>query len=267
MDVDLYQIDKNFYLCEFNYKNNKYSGIMDQKYRILVPFSISRIEEYVFTMDQNNYCFYRHSKKNKNHEAFHLSKNEEDNLFYIKKQFLGKEIDSLRVIDTEPPKNNYWFIETTIDGIVEISLYDIKKAEIITPPFSVISFEKEKGRVLAYVEKCIYAKIDDEQVMLASLSAFIDKDGKFLSQLYNPDTDDCFDTLAYNFDKTFKSFNTTIDCMRADLKDKFLSKKQYVEDTLDAMYNNIYTEEEINASKCSAKIIKFPNEVKNNDKK
>ena len=57
-----------------------------------------------------------------------------------------------------------------------------------------------------------------------------------------------------------------MDSITAQLRFKFLEKRNYVEAVLDQMFTNIYTEEEIEASRGLAKIIKFPSEV-NNDKK
>ena len=266
VEVELFEVDNELLLCEFNYENKKYSGIIDKNNRVLVPFSSINLENYIFTMDRNNYCFERFSEGKNDYESFHLSKNKENGLFYLRKQFVSDEENSIRVTDTDPPKNSYWFVEITTRDITQKCLYDIRKALIITPAFDLISFETEKSRVLAYVEKGVYTIVDDEVILLASLSSFIDKDGNFLAPLYNPDADDFYDTLDFNYDKSFKHFNRVMDSIEAQLKYKFLEKRNYVEAILAQMYTNIYTEEEMKNSKCSAKILKFPSEV-NNDKK
>ena len=150
-------------------------------------------------------------------------------------------------------KNNYWFLESTTRDIVEVSLYDVKTHTILTPSFGLISFEREKGRILAYVEKGLYTKKDDEDILLGTLVSFIDHQGNFVTPLYMPMKDLEYDSRSYNFDKSFKSFNRTIQVMIQDLE----IENKGISNHINYMFNNPYTIEEMNSVKSNAKILDY----------
>lgn len=250
-------------LGTFKHKKEIYYGIMDKNFKVLVPFSTREIVDFVYTFDRNN-CFFTFIDNENNYNSIHLSRLKEDNLFYIRADIKGTSISNSRLIKTT--KENYWFIESTTDNITEICLYDVKKGKILTPLLSDISFEEEKGRVLAFIEKKLYAKIDNEQVPLISLVSFIDKEGKYLTQFYDTENEQYYDSIIYNFDSNFKGVNRLFESITAREKQIFLEKQNRVNNDIIEMFNNLYTEEEIQSGKQKAKIIKFPSEV-TNDKK
>lgn len=250
-------------LGSFNYNKEIYYGIMDKNFRVLVPFTTNEIIDFVHTFDRNNIFFTTINKEN-NYNSIHLSRLKEDNLFYIRADIKGTSKSNCRLIKTE--KDNYWFLESTTNGITEICLYDNKNAKILTPLLSDISFEEEKGRVLALIEKKLYAKIDDEQVELISLLSFIDKEGKYLTPFYDTENEQYYDSIIYNFDSNFKAVNRTFQSIANKEKQILIEKRERVNNDIIELFNNLYTEEEINSCKQNAKILKFPSEVENDKK-
>lgn len=262
--IKLFMVDGTNELLglEFIHKFKKYCGIIDNNGRLLVPITNKPIVEVFSTKDKNNYCFTRLNSEN-DYESFHVQK-ESDGKFRLKAHIVGNEVTKCRMVRTE--KDNYWFITSKTDGIEEVCLYDVKKAKITTPLFAEISFEEEEGRVLAYVEKEIYANIDDEKVYLTSLLSFIDYDGDFVAPLYEPDIDMYYDAINYNFDKNFKHFYYVLGLIEQQAINRYIDKNNHVTEVLADMYTNLYSVSDVKTLPKKAKIIEFRRDNKNDEK-
>lgn len=247
---------------EFSHKFRKYYGIVDNSGNLLIPITDVPIFEIFATNDKNDYCFTRKNSEDC-FESFHLQK-DTDGKFHLKADITGNEITKCRIIGTV--KDGYWFIESITDGISEVCLYDVKKAEIITPLFTDISFEEETGRVLAFVEKEIYGFIDGEIIYLTSLLSYIDYDGNFVTPLYDPEIDMFYESINHNLDKSFKSFNRVIDSIRTKAVNRYNDKNNHVNEVLVNMFTNLYTEEEMKPLKQPAKILEFRRKCSNDTK-
>ena len=136
-------------------------------------------------------------------------------------------------------------------------MYDVNNHKIITPGFTEISFEQEESRVLAYVEKVLYGDVDGETVYLGSVMSYIDYQGNFLAPLYIPEIDKIFDMLSYNNDSSFKSFNMLTRRIAEGLMIDYQKKSNLVNERLEAMYNNLYTQEELDNAKTKAIILDY----------
>lgn len=240
-------------IATFKHENKSYQGIINIKGQILVPFDTILIQDIFATKDHTNYCFTRYNKENNKHHSYHLQY--DDNNFYLAADIVGNDKTNCRLIETE--KNEFWLIETTTDGITEVSLYDIYNKKILTPGFTEISFEQQKSRILALVEKAIYTKNCDENIYLASLMAYIDYNGKFVTPLYNPEKEETYDSKMYNFDESFKSYYNAIEIITEKFEEEYFEKSERVYEQLDFLFNHPYTDEEIKLAKRKAKIIDF----------
>lgn len=266
-EIFLYEVENTEELFELEFSDNDktYCGIVDVNGRLLVPISEIPFLEAFATKDSTNYCFTRFDEEENNYESFHLQK-QEDGKFYLKADIKGDNYNNCRLIGTE--KDNYWLIENTYNDITEVALYDVRRAKILTPAFTCISFEVEKSRVLAYVEKEIYSEIDGEQVYLTSLLSFIDYEGNFIAPLYDIDkeVDGYYDSIIFNYDKTFKYFNQFVKTIAEKHKIRYMEHSEHVSEVLIDMYNNLYSVEEINRKRKDAKILDF-RRGSSNDKK
>lgn len=262
MDVEFLESEElnDFYFCSFKYKRKKYTTVIDKKGNLLIPFSNVPIQECLFNFEKSDYCFIRYTNGKTNYQSYHFSKNK-DNTFMLKAEITGNEFSACRII--ESGKNSYWFIETTTNNITTLCLYDIKKAKIITPAFTQISFEEEKSRILAYVTKDLYGEFDDEDepVYLTTVASFIDKDGRFVAPLYDMKSDLQYSALDFNNDEYFKHYHHITNLIIQSLGREYLKERQHIDEVLANMYTNIYTEEQLKPKNNKAKILKFPGEV------
>lgn len=238
---------------EFIHKFKKYYGVVDGNGNLLVPITGVPIIEVFATKDRKDYCFTRQNGE-EDFESFHVQKSS-DGKFHLKADITGNEVTKCRMIGTV--KDNYWFIESITDGITEVCLYDVKKAKITTPLFTEISFEEEDSRVLAYVEKEIYADIDGERVYLTSLLSFVDYDGDFVAPLYDPEIDLFYEAINHNFDKTFKSFYRVIDSIRNTAVNRYNDKNNHVTEILANMYTNLYSVTDVKQPRKPARVLEF----------
>jgi len=253
---------EDFYFCSFKHDKKIYTSIIDKNGNLLIPFSDIPIQECFYTFNKSDYCFVRYDEGKTNYESFHLSRMDDN--FCLKADIAGNKFATCRI--TESGKNKYWFIETTQGDITNICLYDIKKAKIITPPFTEISFEEEKSRVLAYVTKDVYGEIDGEMEYLTTLATFIDKEGKFLAPLYDMKNDLLYPAINFNNDPSFRHYHHIINLIIQSLGRKLISEREHVDEVLANMFTNIYTEEELKSREVKCKIIKFPGEVQDDKK-
>lgn len=264
-DVEFLETEElnDFYFCSFKHKRKKYMGLIDKKGNLLIPFSNIPLQEYFFNFDMSDYCFTRYTEGKTNYESFHISKNK-DGSFKVKADIKGNDNVSCRII--ESGKNNYWFIETTQNQITTVCLYNIKKAKIITPPFTEISFEKEKSRVLAFVTKDLYGDINGEDVYLTTIATYIDREGRFLAPLFDMKNDMQYPALDFNHDENFRHYHHIINLIIQSLRKKYIEERKHVDAVLADMFTNIYTKEQLQPKKVQCKIIKFPSEVPNDKK-
>lgn len=244
---------KELLLAGFYHNKQEYTGIVDINGKVLVPFSNIEIQECFSDFSRNNYCFTRFDDGKNNYESFHLSKTDEN--FHMVADITGNEITSCRLVNTI--KDNYWFIESTTDGITEVCLYDVKNHKILTPLFTEISFEKEKGKILAYVEKELYTKKENDIIILGSLVSFIDHQGNFITPLYMPEKNQEYDARSYKFDTSFKSFNRTVQSIIQILELEYDNNTVMVTNHINYMFSNPYTEEEMNSAKRETKILNY----------
>lgn len=254
----LYLIEINesteLYVAYFKHKKKDIYGVVDNNGRLLVSFSECEFDDIFFNKNKSDFCFTRFNSDKTDYESFHIKKMN-DNLFYQRAHIQGNGYTKCRLLKTK--KDDFWFIESTTDGITEVSLYSVDEAKILTPGFTEISFEEEKSRVLAYIEKVLYF-IDEDgyPIKLASLLAYIDWQGRFLTPLYMPEKDMYYESISYNFDHNFKSYNLVIDSITNQLYKEYKVKTGLVTANLDAMFNNIYTEEEL-AMHPKTKVLQF----------
>ena len=262
-DVKFYSVEGTFELLEveFSHKRKKHYGIVDENGRLLVPISDIPFLEVFATKDRCNYCFTRQDQENGRYESFHLQK-QENGKFYLKADIKGNEVTNCRLVGTV--KDDYWFIESTTNGITEISLYDVRNVKILTPGFTDISFEEEQSRVLAFVEKEIYTLINGESVYLTSLLSFIDYEGNFVAPIYDTDkdVDAYYDARSYNFDKSFKSFNCFLNSVAEKHKTNYIEHREHVTDVFIDMFSNLYSVEEIKKVNKPAKILEYRKDKK-----
>lgn len=253
--LTLYQVTgtDQLLMATFKHENKLYQGIVNDKGQILVPFDTILIQDIFSTKDYTNYCFTRYNEENSQYHSYHLQYDNSN--FYLVADIVGNDKTNCRLIETE--KDEFWFIEATTDGITEVSLYDVYHKKILTPGFTEISFEQQKSRILAFVEKVIYTKNQDENIYLASLMAFIDYEGKFVTPLYNPEKEETYDSKIYNFDKSFKSYYNAIQIITDMFEEEYLEKSERVEEQLAFLFDYPYTEEEIKLAKRKTKIIDF----------
>lgn len=259
--VKLYVIEgtEDLLEMEFSHKRKKYSGIVDKSYRLLVPFSDVPILEVFATKDKTNYCFTRQEENTGRYESFHLLK-EKDDKFYLRADIKGNDETNCRLVGTV--KDDYWFIETDINGPIEFCLYDVRKAEIVTSSFNEISFEEEESRVLAFVRKDIYSNIDGDDIYLTGLFSYIDYNGNFIAPIYDVELDVYYDSRCYNFDKVFKSYNRFLGSITNNHRNKFIEKNKHIDEVLADMFVNVYSEEELRKNNQPAKILEYRRDKK-----
>lgn len=259
-NIILYEVSGTDQLLIANFKHEKkiYQGILNPKGKILVPFDTNLICDSFSTEDYANYCFTRYNENTNEYHSYHLQL--DNGSFYLAADIVGNHYTNCRLIETE--KDEFWFIEATTDGITEVSLYDVYHHEILTPGFTEISFEQNESRILAFVEKVLYAKNDGENIYLASLMAYIDYEGNFVTPLFNPENEVTYDSKIYNLDKSFKSFYNAIQLITQTFEKEYLDKSERVNEELAILFNNPYTEEEIKPTKRKTKIINFNNRRK-----
>lgn len=252
--LQIYDIEgtDNLILIKFVHENNIYTGITTSGGMVVVPFSNDIIYEIFATNDKKEWCF-TFKNNNNNFRSYHIGINNDK--YYLKADIQGNEVTSCRLVNTI--NDNYWFIETTTNDLVEVNLYDPYKDKILTPSFTEISFEEEEGRVLAFVEKDIYKYEDDSSYYLGSMLSFIDKDGNFIAPIYIPELDNFYDSRCYNNDSNFKVFQTFLQRIILQLNEISENKNNYITDILGNMYSNLYSEKDLVISKGPAKIIKF----------
>ena len=249
--VCVYEIEgtNKLYTVTFEHEDKLYEGTIDENGNIVITFYTIPFTE-IFS---NNYCFTKYDEDSKKYHSYHFQLHKDK--FLLAADIEGNDYTNCRLIPSE--KDNFWFIEATTNGIREISLYDVCNHKILTPSFTEISFEQEESRVLAYIEKVLYGDVDGETVYLGSVMSYIDYNGNFLTPLYIPEIDKVFETLSYNNDSTFKSFNTLTRRIAEGLMIEYKKKADLVNERLEAMYNNLYTEEELDGAKTNAKILDY----------
>lgn len=256
----LYELDgtNEIFTASFKHLGNLYQGVVDKNGRILIPFDTIQITDIFSTKDYENYCITKYNENSKKYHSYHLQFRQ--GAFYLVADIVGNNYTNCRLIASE--KDEFWFIEATTNDITEISLYDVYNYKIITPGFTEISFEQEESRVLAFVEKALYTKEGEENIYLSSLLGYIDYDGNFITPLLEAENELEYDTRKYNYDKTFKSFNTAIQLITEALEIEYQEKSQRVNEELANLFNNPYTEEEMQLSKTKTRIIEFNNRRK-----
>jgi len=264
--ITLYEIEgtKELFQLQFSHKMKKYYGIVDFTGRVLVSISEVPIVEIFATNDRLNYCFTKFDEENNSYESFHLQK-QNDGKFYLKADVKGNEVTNCRLVGTI--RDEYWFIESTTNDIVNFSLYDVNQAKILTPGFTGISFEEEDSRVLAFVEKDIYTDIDGDIVYLTSLLSYIDYDGNFVAPIYDTDKeiDSYYEAISYNLDKSFKSYNRFIESVTQKHRNRYIEHSNHVTEVLADMFTNLYSVEDIKKKKLT-KILEYKRS-NNHDKK
>lgn len=254
----LYLIEINantkLYVACFKHDKENMYGVIDGEGKLLIPFSNCEFEEIFSNKNKSDFCFTRFNSDKTDYESFHI-KRENNGKFCQRAHIQGNGYTKCRLIRTE--KDEFWFIEAITDGITEVSLYSVDEAKIITPGFTDISFEEEKSRVLAFTEKSLFHKNEDgNQVYLGALLAYIDWQGRFLTPFYQPEEDLYYESINYNFDRNFKSYNLVIDRIVERLYERYQIKSNQVNANLLEMFNNIYTEEEL-AMPVKTKVIEF----------
>lgn len=243
---------KELFLAEFSYKNDKYYGVIDIDGKLLVPFSNNDIIEVFATDDKSECCFTFEYELG--YRSFHISKCADK--YVLKADIHGNDCTSCRLVNTI--KDGYWFIESVTDGLTEYSLYDPYQCKILTPSFTDISFEEEDGRILAYVERDLATKYENEWYFLGSICSYIDKSGKFVTGIYVPEFDLCYDGRRYNDDPNFKAFNLFSESIKKKLEDDKFKREQYITDVLAGMFSEPYDCNDMVICHEPAKIIKFP---------
>lgn len=244
---------EELFVAEFSYKKDKYYGIIDKNARLLVPFSTNQIVEVFATNDKSECCFTFNYEQG-GYRSFHLSKTNDK--YILKADIHGNDYTSCRLVNTI--NDNYWFIESITEGLAEYSLYDPYQAKILTPSFTEISFEEEEGRILAYVERDLATKYENELYVLGSICSFIDKDGRFVTPIYVPEFDLCYDGRRYNNDFNFKAFNMFSNSIKEMLEYNKKQRDQHITDTLATIFSEPYDYNNMVISKAPAKIIEFP---------
>lgn len=252
--IEIYDIDDetDFNIVKFIHNNRIYTGLVTSSGEIIISFSTDEIYEIFATKDKKQYCFT--FKTDSGFRSYHIEKN--DNKYCLKADIYGNDVTSCRLVNTI--NDNYWFIESNTNNLIEYSLYDPNNAKILTPAFTEISFEEEEGRVLAFVEKDIYKQEDNENYYLGSMLSYIDKNGSFLTPIYVPELDNFYDARCYNNDFNFKAFQTFLQRITIKLDEIYNQKNDYVTDILGNMYSNLYSENELVIEKGLAKVIIFP---------
>ena len=82
----------------------------------------------------------------------------------------------------------------------------------------------------------------------------------------NQQTDGYYDSIIFNYDKSFKYFNQFIKTIAEKHKIRYMEHSEHVSEVLIDMYNNLYSVEEINRKRKDAKILDF-RRGSSNDKK
>lgn len=242
-----------FLLVKFTHKKKDYTGIVNKKGEIIIPFSTDLFVE-VFTTNDKNECCFTMKKENGGFRSYHFSK--QNNCYLLKADIYGNDSINCRLVNTI--NDNYWFVESINDGLCEVSLYDPRRCEILTPAFTDLSFEEREGRVLAFVEKSLYKKEDGQQFFLGSILSYIDKDGNFLTPFYVPELNKFYESRYYNADPNFKGFRTFCGTILPKLEEIEKEKNDYITDVLQTMYSDLYDKDNLTISHELAKIIKFP---------
>ena len=104
--------------------------------------------------------------------------------------------------------------------------------------------------------KALYGEYNEEVIYLGSLLSYIDWEGNFVAPFYLPEKDLLYSSITYNFDKSFKSFNITINSITRQLLKEYIEKNDHVTQVLDNMFNDLYTKEEMKPNG-KAKILNF----------
>ena len=254
--VRLYRISgtTKLYIAEFIYNDDIYEAVVNDKGQTLLPFSTSGIQNYFSTKDNKDYCFTLYDDTNY-YSSYHLKKI--DNQFKIVGKCMSTNNVLCRFLESE---KGYWVVEKTMNGIKEYSLYDVDKTTLITPFFTEIKFDDdEDSRVLALFEKDIYYNPEEKEdsILLDRIVGFIDYEGNFISPFYSEEQDEYYESISYNHDRNFGSFYTMIDGFKYKLSKKYEEKNQKIENSIDVLFNNIYSVELIKAPEQKAKILQF----------
>ena len=262
-NITLYEVEgtKELFLACFSHQGEEYSAIIDKDGRALTSFSTQPFQEVFTTKDKENYGFTRYDTNQSNYESFHLQK-DQSGIYQVKTYVQSDDNVTSRLVNTI--KDEFWFLESTSNGITEIALYDVKQAKLITPYFTDISFEEEEGRVLAFVEKDICVIDDGEVIPLAGLLSYIDWDGNFVAPIYIPEKDEQYPSLLFNHSKGFSRFYAAVNELTKRLVKEYYEKDEHIDEVLTDMFNNLYTEEEVNPKR-QAKILEFRKKDQSND--
>lgn len=257
--INIYSVEntEDLLLVTFKHKRETYYGICNNDGECVVPFNIEPLTVFA-TDDKLDYCF---TRKNK---SYHFSKRKAFE-FKLVNKYIGSEETKLELVNTVNDK--YWFLKIDKTNETIYSLYDVINQKLITPAFDDITFQEEKNpEVLALVERCLIVKDkeNDEDIYLGSILAYINKDGKYVTPFYCPDNDTHYDTRNLNYnDYNYTQFKRIVDGIAATLYQKYLDESKRVDDILQAMYNNRYSEYEIMPEPKKGKILEFKRSDKN----
>jgi len=254
--VRLYKIGNTtkIYIAEFTYNDQIYEAVVNDKGQALLPFSTSGIQNFFNTKNNKDYCFTLYDDTNY-YRSYHFKKI--DNEFKLVSTCLSTNDTLCRLLKSE---KDYWVVERSKNGLTEYSLYDVEKCALISPYFSEINFEDgDDPRVLALFEKNIYYNPEEngKDILLDRIVGFIDYEGNFISPLYSEEQNEYYDSINYNHDRKFTGFNTMIDVFKYKLSKKYEEKNQRIENSIDILFNNLYSIESLKVPEQKAKIIQF----------
>lgn len=240
------------------------AGLIDKEGNEVIPLEEMTLDEFFYTKHKNDICFGFKIADVDTLKYYHVQK-QKNNTYKLKIATNPFDQEPISIRQIREDDNTWVFDKQAEDGEHEYAVYRPSEVRIITCFFDELNFEEENpyGH-FAYVCNYIIAEIESENdenkvdsVPLTTVSAFIDYDGDFSSQLLDVADNQLYNCYLMGGTSTSKNYGIFLSTLQQKHLNRYLEKEELTNDTLTYLFNNYNQSIEPPTLKQPAKILEF----------
>lgn len=241
------------------------SGLVDKEGNEVIPLEEMTLDEFFYTKHKMDICFGFKIADVDTLKYYHVQK-QENNTYKLKIATNPFDHEPISIRQIREDDNTWVFDKQTEDGKHEYAVYRPSETRMITCFFDELNFDIEANSYghFAYVCKYIIAEIESEvngdeieKVLLTTVSAFIDCDGNFSSQLLDVADSQLYNCYLVDGTSISQSYETFLFNLQQKHLNRYLEKEKLTNDTLNYLFNNYNQSIKPPTLKNPAKILEF----------
>lgn len=220
------------------------SGLVDREGKEIIPLEEMVLEECFYTDRKEDICFGFRLPECDTLKYYHVQR-QKDNTYKLKISTNPLDQEPISIRPVKEDKNTWIFEKQTIGGEQEYAVYRPSDTRMLTCFFDELSFNLDNNPYghFAYVCNYIQAEIEDDEgeitrVPLTTVSAFIDYEGNFTSQLLDIEEETLYNCYLVNGTSTSREYSMFIYNLQQKHLNKYLEKEKRIDETLNYLFNN-----------------------------